>query len=527
MTPTDRPSPAPTDAARAATTTSAPGKESTVPRDSQTPPSDTAQRPVPKDMSPALTSRGAATCPQGHFFANPHPRPRPPAPPRPPRWPGAAAVRPAAPPPYRLLRADEDYRYLRDPAPGRPPGCPQVHPARPAQAASRSASAARPASASTAFRHLDWGAGPPRSLSWLQRYMLHAELRAAVLPRASPRSRAPSRPAAPAARGTSTATTSTSTRPSPTSTSSAPACAIILRAGRHELAFGSGRLVSPREGPNVRRSFDGVSLIVAVRRVRAHLFVTRPVATPPRRVRRRLGARSVVRRRPRHGALAVARRPGRRLRALPRPPRRRVPARAGARAPPVSRDTLVRRRRPARLQRRGGAAEPASSATPRCSAWTLASDTGIALPLPWDPRLGVRLDVASGDRGGRTAHGHLLRAVPQGLVLRRGRADRPRQLLRRPPHVDARPARAPRASPSTGCACGATAGPTASTTSPASRSSTTSVTRGFIGHRAGATLEAELGRHIGFVVTVGRFFRGPFLRPGRAHPRRRLRRHLA
>ena len=36
----------------------------------------------------------------------------------------------------------------------------------------------------------------------------------------------------------------------------------------------------------------------------------------------------------------------------------------------------------------------------------------------------------------------------------------------------------------------------------------------FIGHRAGATLEAELTRHVGFVVTLGRFFRGPYLKEG-------------
>lgn len=35
---------------------------------------------------------------------------------------------------------------------------------------------------------------------------------------------------------------------------------LTLRAGRQELMFGSGRLVAPREGPNVRQSFYGVSL---------------------------------------------------------------------------------------------------------------------------------------------------------------------------------------------------------------------------------------------------------------------------
>src|ERR1700689_1891605 len=33
-----------------------------------------------------------------------------------------------------------------------------------------------------------------------------------------------------------------------------------LRVGRQELNYGSGRLVSVREGPNVRQSFDGVKI---------------------------------------------------------------------------------------------------------------------------------------------------------------------------------------------------------------------------------------------------------------------------
>jgi Alginate export len=35
---------------------------------------------------------------------------------------------------------------------------------------------------------------------------------------------------------------------------------IVLRVGRQELNYGSGRVVSPREGPNVRQSFDGLKI---------------------------------------------------------------------------------------------------------------------------------------------------------------------------------------------------------------------------------------------------------------------------
>jgi hypothetical protein len=41
-----------------------------------------------------------------------------------------------------------------------------------------------------------------------------------------------------------------------------PSCgSLTLRAGRHEVAFGAGRLISAAEGLNVRRSFDGLRLI--------------------------------------------------------------------------------------------------------------------------------------------------------------------------------------------------------------------------------------------------------------------------
>jgi hypothetical protein len=43
------------------------------------------------------------------------------------------------------------------------------------------------------------------------------------------------------------------------------ASSLSLRAGRQEVAFGSSRLVSVREGPNVRRSFDGVRATAAAR----------------------------------------------------------------------------------------------------------------------------------------------------------------------------------------------------------------------------------------------------------------------
>ncbi|MDL2402558.1 alginate export family protein [Rhizobium mayense] len=50
-----------------------------------------------------------------------------------------------------------------------------------------------------------------------------------------------------------------------------------VRIGRQELAFGSQRLVSVREPPNIRRSFDGVSVFDTIGNVTYDAFLTRPV----------------------------------------------------------------------------------------------------------------------------------------------------------------------------------------------------------------------------------------------------------
>lgn len=54
---------------------------------------------------------------------------------------------------------------------------------------------------------------------------------------------------------------------------------LTLRVGRQELLYGSQRLVSVREGPNVRQSFDAARLILTVKNWRFDGFISRPVAT--------------------------------------------------------------------------------------------------------------------------------------------------------------------------------------------------------------------------------------------------------
>lgn len=52
---------------------------------------------------------------------------------------------------------------------------------------------------------------------------------------------------------------------------------VVARLGRQELAFGSWRIVSPREGTNVRLTFEGVRLDARLRGAQATAFSVRPV----------------------------------------------------------------------------------------------------------------------------------------------------------------------------------------------------------------------------------------------------------
>lgn len=54
---------------------------------------------------------------------------------------------------------------------------------------------------------------------------------------------------------------------------------LLFRLGRQELAYGSSRLISVRESPNVRQSFDGVKCIAGSDSFHIDAFLTRPVRT--------------------------------------------------------------------------------------------------------------------------------------------------------------------------------------------------------------------------------------------------------
>ena len=52
---------------------------------------------------------------------------------------------------------------------------------------------------------------------------------------------------------------------------------VVFRVGRQELNFGAGRIVSVRQGPNVRQSHDGISLILRFDKWRIDAVATKPV----------------------------------------------------------------------------------------------------------------------------------------------------------------------------------------------------------------------------------------------------------
>ena len=50
-----------------------------------------------------------------------------------------------------------------------------------------------------------------------------------------------------------------------------------FRAGRQELSYGAERMISTRDGPNVRQAFDGLRYLIHLKRITADFLVVRPV----------------------------------------------------------------------------------------------------------------------------------------------------------------------------------------------------------------------------------------------------------
>lgn len=174
---------------------------------------------------------------------------------------------------------------------------------------------------------------------------------------------------------------------------------LTLRGGRQEMALGSGRLVSERDGPNLRRAFDGGRGILALPGgYRVDAFAMRPVQPLLGSFNDRGSTTEAL-----WGIYATGPIPG--IAGLSADLYYLGTERGGASFAQgtgfAQRHTLG-----ARLFGRRGAWDWDYEAALQVgrfrggaiSAWTLASDTGFTLShLPWQPRLGLKLDIASGD----------------------------------------------------------------------------------------------------------------------------------
>jgi Alginate export len=173
---------------------------------------------------------------------------------------------------------------------------------------------------------------------------------------------------------------------------------VTLRSGRQELALGSQRLVSVREGPNVRRSFDGFRVTLRTGDVRIDGFAVKPVETNrhvfddgPDNTEALWGTYTVL---PFHLLpkanidlyyIGLYRRSARFDQGTSRETRHSVGARLWRIAAPLDYNFEA-------LYQWG------SFGSGDIRAWTVASDTGYSwTALPLRPRLGLRADIASGD----------------------------------------------------------------------------------------------------------------------------------
>ena len=190
--------------------------------------------------------------------------------------PTLAQAQTSTPPPYRTVRHDEDYSYLADPVRRTDWLDPIKHMSlgRPGWYLSLGGELRE---RFELFKNTDWKPAPADGFL-LQKYMLHAELHL------GPRLRA----FASLKSGLESGRTG---GPRPTDEDRLDlheafvdvvldaGHAGVLRLGRREMAFGSQRLVSVRAGPNVRQTFDGISLLVAPGAWTLEAFVTKPAKT--------------------------------------------------------------------------------------------------------------------------------------------------------------------------------------------------------------------------------------------------------
>ncbi|MDA8414090.1 MAG: alginate export family protein [Desulfobacteraceae bacterium] len=193
----------------------------------------------------------------------------------------AASVKPAdAPQGYAFDRADEDYRYLADPSRQSDLWDPLKYIPFNETGSWYLSIGGEARERYEYFSHPNWGKDPQDDGYLLQRYFLHGDLRMGGNMRLFTQLQ-------------SSLEDGRRGGPRPADEDELDlhqafldvkldlpgATALTLRSGRQELIYGSQRIISVREGPNVRQSFDGFRLMYRSGEVRIDGFATRPAQT--------------------------------------------------------------------------------------------------------------------------------------------------------------------------------------------------------------------------------------------------------
>ncbi|GFE61854.1 alginate export family protein [Geobacter sp. AOG2] len=300
---------------------------------------------------------------------------------------------------YALNRADEDYGYLRDPALRADIWDPVKYIPLNRTGSWYLSLGGEARERYEYFNHPNWGKDPQDSGYFLQRYFLHGDLRMGENIRFFSQFQ-------------SSLENGRKGGPRPADRDEldlhqafldlklnlTDAASLTLRSGRQELAYGSQRIISVREGPNVRQSFDGFRLMYRSGEVRIDGFAAKPVQTKrqvfddgPDNTKALWGAYAVLPFPLLPGGnmdlyyMGVYRGKAGFDQGAARETRHSVGARLWRTAAPLDYNFEA-------LYQWG------SFGTGTIQAWTVASDTGYTVSsLPLRPRFGLRADIASGD----------------------------------------------------------------------------------------------------------------------------------
>jgi hypothetical protein len=307
---------------------------------------------------------------------------------------------PPPPPPYELLRYEEDYRYLQDPNRRNDFWDPVKYLPLNRGGDFYLSLGGEARERYEYYRNFNWGQGPqtPGGYS-LQRYMFHTDFHLGEHVRIFWQLKSGlenGRRGGP--RPTDEDRLDVNQLFSDVSFELGADGSLTLRTGRHEMAFGSQRLVSVRESPNVRQCFDGARAILHLGEWRVDGFATRPVETNPLVLDDHPNpAKSFW------GVYAVT--------PLPLLPKGNIDlyylgfynqnASWNQKTAPETRHSVG--------MRLWGQPQPwdynfefvlqgGTFGTGHIGAWTAASDTGYTLrSVPFQPRIGLKANIASGD----------------------------------------------------------------------------------------------------------------------------------